>query len=373
MNFGFTEEQDILRDQVRKLLNQESSMSDVRRVSATQTGYDAELWQKAANLGWLGLTIPEALGGSGLNWVDLVVLLEEQGRGLHPSPFISNTLAVTAISEFGSDAQKQRLIPALINGTKIGTLAFLEESDILDPAAIQLLGHEEGDGLVLDGTKHFVSDAAQANVFIVACRSSADNSVKLVVAESTDQVSAKNCVTMDTSKREGTVSFDKYYAPAENILAEVTDGEAAVSRLNDLGAIAVTAEMIGSAEGALNISNQYAKDRTQFGSQIGRYQGVKHPLAEMYVDIESYKSLLYYGAWTVTESPDEVSRYASLAKAYASEAFPQIGITCVQLHGAIGYTAEYDIQLFLKRSKWARPKFGDSDFHYDRVATLGGL
>jgi alkylation response protein AidB-like acyl-CoA dehydrogenase len=373
MNFGFTEEQDILRDQVRKFLDQESAIPAVRKISATPKGYDTELWQKAAELGWLGLTTPEALGGSGLNWVDLVVLLEEQGRTLHPSPFISNILAVTAICEFGSDEQKQRFIPSLLNGSSIGTLAFLEEDDQLAASAIQFIAHEEGDGFVLDGTKHFVSDAAQATLFVVACRSSKDQSIQLLIAEQGEQISAKNCTTMDSSKREGQVSFDKYYVPVENVLSQVTDGEAAVTRLNDLGAVAVTAEMIGAAEGAMAITNQYAKDRIQFGSQIGRYQGVKHPLAEMYVDIESYKSLLYYAAWTVTESPDELARYASLAKGYASEAFPRIGIDCVQLHGAIGYTAEYDIQLYLKRSKWARPKFGDADFHNDRVATLGGL
>ena len=371
MNFGFTEEQEILRDQIRKFLSQESPISEVRRVSATQKGYNEEHWQTAASLGWLGLTVPETYGGSGMNWVDLIVLLEEQGRALHPSPFISNTLAATAISELGNDEQKKRFLPKLIDGSIIGTLAILEESDCLDVDAVQLMAQDEGQGLVIDGTKHFVSDAAQATLFIVACR--VENDLKLLIAEAGEQIKAKNCTTMDTSKREGMVTFNKFYVAPENILCEKQDAEAALDRLNNLGAIAVTAEMIGAAEAALAITNQYAKDRTQFGSQIGRYQGVKHPLAEMYVDIESYKSLLYYAAWTATESPDELPRYASLAKGYASEAFPNIGITCVQLHGAIGYTAEYDIQLFLKRSKWARPKFGDANYHNDRVATIGGI
>jgi alkylation response protein AidB-like acyl-CoA dehydrogenase len=117
----------------------------------------------------------------------------------------------------------------------------------------------------------------------------------------------------------------------------------------------------------------YAKERVQFGNLIGKYQGVKHRLAEMFVDIESFKSLLYYAAWTVDDAPAELSRAASLAKAYASDAFARIGIDGVQLHGAIGFTAEYDVQLYLKRSKWARPMFGDSDYHYERVAALGGL
>ena len=131
--------------------------------------------------------------------------------------------------------------------------------------------------------------------------------------------------------------------------------------------------MIGAAEGALALTVRYAKDRVQFGSPIGRFQGVKHPLAERYVDIESFKSLLYYAAWALEASPDEAPRAVSRAKAYASEAFTQVGIDGIQLHGATGYTLECDIQLYLKRSKWARPMFGDSDLHYDRIARLRGL
>lgn len=178
---------------------------------------------------------------------------------------------------------------------------------------------------------------------------------------------------MDQTKREGMLTLSDVYVKADAILGERNKAWPAIARLIDCGAVAVTAEMIGAAEAALSITTQYAKDRIQFGSPIGRYQGVKHPLADMYVDIESFKSLLYYASWTVDESPDELPRSISLAKAYASESFPRIGVDCIQLHGAIGYTAEYDIQLFLKRSKWARPKFGDADFHYDRVATLGGV
>jgi alkylation response protein AidB-like acyl-CoA dehydrogenase len=131
--------------------------------------------------------------------------------------------------------------------------------------------------------------------------------------------------------------------------------------------------MIGAAEGALALTTEYAKSRIQFGSPIGRYQAVKHPLAEMYVDIESWKSLGYYAAWALDEAPDEAPRYVSMAKAYASEAFARIGIDVIQLHGAVGYTWEFDAHLYLKRSKWARPMYGDADYHYDRVATLGGL
>jgi alkylation response protein AidB-like acyl-CoA dehydrogenase len=147
----------------------------------------------------------------------------------------------------------------------------------------------------------------------------------------------------------------------------------ALQTLLDRGAVAVTAEMIGAAEQAHRITVDFARERVQFDQPIGRFQGVKHPLAEMYVDLESAKSLCYYAAWALDQSPDEVPRYASMAKAYASETFRRIGIDGVQLHGGVGYTWEYDIQLYLKRSKWASPAFGDAAYHYERVASLRGL
>jgi alkylation response protein AidB-like acyl-CoA dehydrogenase len=148
---------------------------------------------------------------------------------------------------------------------------------------------------------------------------------------------------------------------------------AAISQLFDVGALAVTAEAVGAAEAALQLTASYAKQRVQFGRPIGTFQAVKHPLAEMYVDIQSFQSLVYYGAWCVDHGHKDLPLAVSRAKAYASEALPRIGIDAIQLHGGIGYTWEYDAQLYLKRAKWLRPAFGDADWHYERVARLGGL
>jgi alkylation response protein AidB-like acyl-CoA dehydrogenase len=146
-----------------------------------------------------------------------------------------------------------------------------------------------------------------------------------------------------------------------------------LARLLDCGALAVTAEMVGAAEAALHLTLRYAKERLQFGRPIGSFQGVKHPLAEMYVDVESFRSLCYWAAWLVDHDPDAAPLAVSRAKAMASDAFARIGVDAVQLHGAIGYTWEYDAQLFLKRARSARPAFGDADFHYARALRLGGL
>jgi alkylation response protein AidB-like acyl-CoA dehydrogenase len=143
--------------------------------------------------------------------------------------------------------------------------------------------------------------------------------------------------------------------------------------LLDAGAVATAAEAVGAAQAAHELTVEYAKTRYQFGVPIGKFQGVKHPLAEMHVDIETARSLVYYAAWALEHGPAELPRAASMAKAYTSDAFARIGIDAIQLHGAIGYTEEYDAQLYLKRSKWVRPQFGDADYHYERIARLGGL
>ncbi len=178
---------------------------------------------------------------------------------------------------------------------------------------------------------------------------------------------------MDLTKRSGKLVLDGVRVADDALLGEIGQAAGTIRWLVDVGATLVAAEAVGSAEAALTTTTDFAKQREQFDSKIGRFQGVKHPLAEMYVDVESFKSLVYYAAWCLDEAADDASLAASRAKAYASEAFARMGIEAVQLHGGVGYTDEYDIQLYLKRSKWVRPAFGDSDYHYDRIAALGGL
>jgi alkylation response protein AidB-like acyl-CoA dehydrogenase len=195
-----------------------------------------------------------------------------------------------------------------------------------------------------------------------------------LVPRDAEGLAAEDAPGMDATKRLGRVRLEGVRVAPEALLGEPGPAAAAaLERLLDLAAAAVTAEAIGAAEGAHALVVRYAKQRTQFGSPIGRFQGVKHPLAEMYVDIESFKSLLYYAAWALDERHPDAPRAVSMAKAYASEAFARIGLDGVQLHGALGYTWEYDAQLYLKRAKWLRPMYGDADHHYERVARLGGL
>ena len=184
MNFGFTDEQELLRAEVRKFLDQSCPMDAVRELMETERGYSPDTWKQLAELGWLGLTIPEAHGGAGLGFVDLVVLLEETGRSLFPSPLLTTTLAARVLAEAGSPEQQARFLPGLADGTRIGTLALLEASDRLSPEGIGLEGAPDADGFRLSGEKLYVPDAGNANLFLVAFRTgSAPDAISLAVVE----------------------------------------------------------------------------------------------------------------------------------------------------------------------------------------------
>ena len=375
MNFGFTEEQELLRAEVRKFLDQNAPLEEVRKMVETPAGFDRALWERMGELGWIGLTAPEAHGGVGLDFVTLVVLLQETGRSLFPSPLLSTVLAAKAIEALGSEEQQARWLPGLADGSRVGTFALLEESDSLEPEGLALLGKRDGDDTVLSGAKRIVPDAGQSDLFVVAFRSgSAAEELSLAVIErDAVGVSVDVFPTMDLTKPSGKLVLDGVRIAADGLLGEHGGAASTIHWLVDVGAVLVAAEAVGAAEAAVHATTEFAKERDQFDSKIGRFQGVKHPLAEMHVDVESFKSLVEYAAWCLDEEDESASVAASRAKAYAAEAFSRIGIDGLQLHGGVGYTDEYDIQLYLKRSKWVRPAFGDSDYHYDRIATLGGL
>lgn len=374
MNFGFTQEQEELRSQLRRFLDERAPMTEVRRLSETEAGFCRTLWKEMAELGFLGLTIPERHGGSGLSWVDLVVLLEETGRSLLPSPLLTHTLAATALLQAGSAEQRDRWLPRLADGSSIGSLALLEDSGFHGAEGVTLMGQPDGAGFRLSGEKRCVADPEAADFFVVAFRrgeAARDLGLAIVEADAPG-VSARAFPMIDATKRMGNVELDDVHVLPEAILSGTAEMASAVERLLDAGALAVAAEMGGAVDEALRITVEYTKQRIQFDRPIGQYQGVKHPLAEMYVDAESFKSLVYYGAWCFDNRPEELPRYASLAKAYATEAFVRTGIDSIQLHGAMGFTTAQDIQLYFKRSKWARPMFGDAATHYERIVSMRG-
>ena len=367
MDFGFSEEQNMLRDQVNRFMNERCPMDQVRRILKSDNKFDSALWSEISNLGWLALTIPEQYAGLGLGWVDLTVVLEETAAGLCPLPVASHALAAKAILLCGSEEQKAKWLPAVSEGSSISTLGLFDDPNWISEEGISSVASKTDTGFKLTGSKPFVSDATLCDWLFLAFN--CDGQLILAKVDK-EQCQIHSEPTMDETKDMGRVTLDNLSINKSDTMALSNEN---LITLTNYGAVAVTAEMVGAAQSLLNLTSEYAKDRIQFGKPIGQYQGVKHRLAEMFVDIESFRSLCYYAAWALDDAPAEVDRAVSLAKGYASDAFVEIGIDGVGLHGAIGFTAEYDAQLYLKRSKWARPMYGDSNYHLDRLATLGGL
>jgi alkylation response protein AidB-like acyl-CoA dehydrogenase len=378
MNFGFNEEQELLRSTARKFFDNECRSDVVRKLMETPEGVTPALWSKLAEQGWLGLIYPEAYDGMGLGLVDLVVLMEEMGRAVVPGPYLSTVLlGGLAILEAGNEAQKKEWLPKIGAGDARVTLAWMEPSATLGAAGVTLPAVEKGGAFTLSGTKLFVPDAHTADAIVVAARTTsvtAEAGVSLfVVAKDTRGLEVKLLPTMDQTRKLCEVTLTDVTLPAAAQLGASGMGWAPLSRVLDRATVALCAEMCGGAQKVLDMTVEYAKIRHAFGRPIGSYQGVKHRAADMLVDVENSKSITYYAAWALDEGVAEGPLAVSMAKAYVSDAYRRVAAAGIQLHGGIGFTWEHDLHLYFKRAKGSEFTFGDATHHRERVAQLVNL
>ncbi len=370
MDFGFTPEQEQLRAQVRRVLDKELSLERILALSAKPQPLDRALWTRLAELGWPGITVPETYGGLGLGCEDLIVVLEEMGRSLAPLPLLATDAAVAALRALGNETQHAAHLPGIASGEVVATLAVLEESDVLAPEAIAAQASAAGGEVVLDGVKLFVPDAQHADLVLVAARESTGVSLFLVPTD-TPGVRVTPLVVVDPTKPAAEVRLEGVRIPASARLGAPGGAWPGLACVLDRMTIGLAAEMVGAADAALTMAVEYAKVRQQFGSPIGRFQGVKHRCADLLVDIESARSLVYYGAWAAEHDPAQAASYASMAKAAAADALDAAGEECIQIHGAIGYTWECHAHLFYKRGRHCHVWMGAPDEHYERVLAQG--
>jgi alkylation response protein AidB-like acyl-CoA dehydrogenase len=379
MNFGFSEEQELLRATARKFLENECTSGFVRQRMEEPAGVTPEFWTKLAEQGWLGLVYPEEHGGSGLGFVDLTVLMEEMGRVVMPGPFFSTVvLGGLTILEAGSAEQKKAWLPKIASGQAKAALAWTEPSGRWDAAGISATAKPMGSDWVLSGTKLFVLDAHLADVLVVVARTSEgrqpEQGVSLfLVPRGTAGLETKLLPTMDQTRKLCEVTLRDVRVPGAGLLGPKDGGWAPLSRVIDRATVALCAEMCGGAQKVLDMTVDYAKIRVAFGRPIGSYQGVKHRAADMLVEVENAKSLTYYAAWAVDENVPEASLAASMAKAYCSDAFRRVAGAGIQLHGGIGFTWEHDLHLYFKRAKSSEFTFGDATNHREKVAQLINL
>ena len=375
MDFGFSQEQEMLRATARKFFENECPSTFVRTMMETPAGTTDEFWTKLAEQGWLGLVYPEEFGGTGLGFVDLTVLMEEMGRVVMPSPFFATLLGGLAVHEAGSAAQKKEWLGKIAAGEAKATLAWTEPSARWDAAGVTTTAKKSGGGYTLSGTKLFVPDAHLADVLVIVARTQEsarpeDGVGLFLVPRGARGLKVTLLPTMDQTRKLCEVVLADVAAPAADLLGTPTGGWAPLTRVLERATVALCAEMCGGAQKVLEMTTEYAKIRVAFGKPIGSYQGVKHKAADMLVDVENAKSLTYYAAWAVDENATEAPLAASMAKAYASDAFRRVAGAGIQLHGGIGFTWEHDLHLYFKRAKSSEFTFGDATYHRERVAQL---
>jgi len=374
MDFGLSDDQQLLQRSAQEFLTSECPTSLVREVARDDEGYPRALYKQMAELGWLGLIVPEAFGGAGMTMLDLALLCEQLGRAVVPGPFLSSAvLATLAILHGGSRGQKHMWLPRLAGGEALGALAFLEESDWLAAGGIAAKARKRGSGWTLSGTKLFATDAHIADVLVAAFRTAGrdETGVTLfLIPRDTPGVRITPLPVVDQTRRPMEVRFDGVELPASAVLGSAGGGWKALARVLDAAAVVLAADSLGGAERVLEMAVEYSKVREQFGRTIGSFQAVKHMAAEMVSEIEPARSLVWYAAYAFDALPRDSARAASLAKACLSDVAPRVANRAVQIHGGIGFTWEHDIHLWFKRAKWNELAFGDTAYHRERLAQL---
>ncbi|MGH2584941.1 MAG: acyl-CoA dehydrogenase family protein [Dehalococcoidia bacterium] len=375
MDLGLTEEQELLKNSARDFLEKEVPEAYVRQMEEDETGYSPEVWRKTADLGWQGLIIPEEFGGAGFGFLDLIVLLEEMGRALVPGPFIPTMVAATAILEGGSDAQKQEYLPKIASGDVIGTLAFTEPSARFDAEGVELKAEKQGGDYVLNGTKLFVSDAHVADLLVVVARTGGkgEDGISLFLVDAKSSGISTEVLKTIASDKQCEVKFENVKVPAANLLGAEGKGWEIMQRVILKATCMEAAYLVGLAQMDFEISVNYAKERVQFGRPIGSFQAIQHKAADMVTDVDGARFIMYRAAWSVAENEPDADLQVSMAKAWVSDATRRVVAHGQQIHGGIGFTKDYKIQLFFRRQKKGELMWGDGDYHREKVADLLSL
>ncbi len=377
MDFSFTEEQDMLRSLARQFLTKECPSSGVREADVYEAGYEPRLWWEMAELGWMGLVLPEEYGGMNAGFMDLVVLMEEMGRSIVPGPFFSTVgLCALPILEYGTSEQKAEFMPKIARGEEIWTMAMAESSGGWRASEVSLHAEHQAMNYVLQGHKVFVSDAHVADHLLVAGRTADGDEPEqgitlLLVDTGTPGMEIEPIPTIG-GDRQFRVSFNAVTVPQDRVLGIAGDGWDIIDFILQRAAVLKCAEISGACQAVLDMTCAYAKERVQFDRPIGSFQAIQHKLADMMIDVDAVRYLLYQAAWGIAVgSPSSLQ--ISAAKARANEAYQRICIEAVTAHGAIGYTRDHDIGLHYRRVKAAQFAAGDTDLHREAVAGELGL
>lgn len=363
---AFSEEQAMLLDVAREFCRDKSPMAAVRAQLETERGFDTATWDEMVALGWTGIALPEACGGSGMGVSSVVPVVEAMGRAMLGTPLISTTLAAQLLLRAGGASRMEDTLASIAGGT-VATVALLENADWGDTRIGCKL---DGSG-VLQGVKKYVPDAAVASLFVVLIEHAGAPALAVVRAEQLPAGAIAPNTLIDQTKRSASVDFSGVQVAQENLLATETV-TSALRDLQLLGALLTAAEATGSAASCLDTMVEYLKTRKQFGKLIGSYQALKHPAVDILCAVDSGRSFIYHAATLVgDEALDRDAEIACrMAKAHATETLLYAGDRAVQFHGGMGFTYECDAQLYIRRAQWSQQQYGDAQHHRKRLADL---
>ena len=374
MELELTNEQKILKSSIKDFLSKECPISLMREMNSDTNGFPKDTWKKMADLGWLGIIIPETYNGTGGTFVDLAIILESMGCVCCPGPFFSSVvLAGQAVLGLGSEQQKQDLLPRLADGDLIMTMAMDEPGIRYDPDRIATTASIENGQYVINGTKLFVGNVSISDVILVVARDESAEGKLSVIAVETDNEGLET-TKLDTFayEKQSEVVFKNVKVPGTAVLG--TPGQAAdfLETLREQAAVAKCAELLGIIQTTFEMSVNYAKERKQFGRAIGSFQAMQHHCANMVIEVDGSRFLTYQAAWKIAENIS-AGMDAAMAKSWTSNAARRVTGLAHQIHGAIAFCDEHDLHLYYRKAKAGEVAFGDSAFHREKIAVQLGI
>ena len=378
MDIAFSEEQEMLRNTASDFLANECPKTVVRELEEDEEkGYSPEIWRKMADLGWMGLAIPEEYDGMGMSFQDLTIILEEMGKNILPGPFLCTLIeGAFPILDFGTEEQKREFLPKIASGELIFTMAHLEEGGLFGASGVATKAAAKGDSFVISGTKLFVEMAHVANYLICITRTkegaSPEDGITLFIVDATSP--GVHCKVMPTIGMDKLceVRFEDVTVPKANMLGELDKGWPIVEKVMERGAIAKCAESVGAMQACVDMTVAFAKERVQYDRPIGAFQALQHIMADMWIALQTSKYLVYEAAWMESEGIP-CAQIAAMAKAYINETYKWLTERAVSLFGGIGTSRDHDIGLYYRRAKAADIAFGLTDLHRETVAREIGL
>jgi alkylation response protein AidB-like acyl-CoA dehydrogenase len=368
ISFIPTDEQTMLKTTLAEFLEAKIDYDQVREMSTGTSALDRDVWAGIAEMGLIGLHIPESYGGGGYSMREVAVVFEQLGRFVAAVPLLSTVMASTAILAGGTEQQRQEMLPPIASGERIATLAAFESAHGLSPDSMETTVTARGEGYVLSGVKRYVTDAVNAAVFVVAAKHG-DSTALVVVDAGASGVSVTPTNALDATRPLGEVAFIDVEVGAD---AVIVDGAHALQRAVDVGVVCLSAEQVGGAQWCLDTSVEYAKNRYQFGRAIGSFQAIKHRCADMLVATEHARSAAWYAAATI-DDPDEAGISVPLARSVCSDAFVKASGDTIQILGGIGFTWEHEAHLYFKRAKSSALLLGSVGSYRDRLADAAGF